>query len=107
MQSKSILNEKRISKEMKLTRIKDLSKNNVSEKVRVAGWLQFKRMGGQFLVLRDSYGYIQVVILDPLVCNSRKLNSYLYLYVYHMFSPDLVCIHFFIFRFYLLLKTFL
>ena len=58
-------------KEKVLKRINELSKENISEKVRVAGWLQFKRMAGQFLVLRDSYGSVQVVISDPLVGTSN------------------------------------
>ena len=45
----------------------DITLENVSERVRINGWLQHKRLGGQFLIVRDAYGTAQVVVQDPLV----------------------------------------
>ncbi|XP_055859210.1 aspartate--tRNA ligase, mitochondrial isoform X2 [Episyrphus balteatus] len=44
----------------------ELSGANVAEKVNIAGWLEFQRMG-KFLVLRDGYGQTQVLLSDK--CN--------------------------------------
>lgn len=45
----------------------DISLENISERIRINGWLQHKRLGGQFLIVRDAYGTAQVVVQDPLV----------------------------------------
>ncbi|ESN98102.1 hypothetical protein HELRODRAFT_193089 [Helobdella robusta] len=49
-----------------------ITKENLSERVKISGWVQYKRMLGQFMVLRDSYGFIQVMVNDPLILISLK-----------------------------------
>lgn len=50
----------------------DISLENISERIRINGWLQHKRLGGQFLIVRDAYGTAQVVVQDPLMMLSLK-----------------------------------
>jgi len=39
-----------------------LTKEHIGQRVSLAGWLQFHRVEGTFLVLRDGYGSTQVFI---------------------------------------------
>lgn len=40
----------------------ELTLENVGEEVKLSGWVEFQRMGGKFIILRDSYGSIQLLI---------------------------------------------
>lgn len=60
------------AKRDRIRRIRDIGRESVSERVRIAGWLMFSRMGGQFIILRDSYGSVQVIVSDPLILVSIK-----------------------------------
>lgn len=42
----------------------ELTSGHVGEVVTLCGWLQFQRMGGRFITLRDAYGITQVTITD-------------------------------------------
>ena len=48
-----------------------LRASDVSKTVRLSGWLQYQRMAGMFIVLRDALGTVQVVMPDQQV---RELN---------------------------------
>lgn len=41
----------------------ELTSDNIGEKVKICGWLEFQRMG-KFFILRDGYGQTQVLITD-------------------------------------------
>jgi aspartyl-tRNA synthetase len=45
----------------------ELRKEHVGQKVTIAGWVQFHRVEGKFLVIRDGYGSVQAIISDE-VC---------------------------------------
>ncbi|CAL1674924.1 unnamed protein product [Lasius platythorax] len=40
----------------------ELTLENVGEEVKLSGWMEFQRMGGKFIILRDSYGSTQLLI---------------------------------------------
>ncbi|KAI0222824.1 Aspartate--tRNA ligase, mitochondrial [Lamellibrachia satsuma] len=42
----------------------ELTSGHVGEEVTLCGWLQFQRMGGRFITLRDAYGTTQVTVTD-------------------------------------------
>ena len=41
----------------------EMTIENVGEEVQLCGWMEFQRMG-KFIVLRDAYGSIQLIIPD-------------------------------------------
>lgn len=45
----------------------ELTHGDISKPVTICGWLQYQRMNGQFIVLRDANGTVQVVINDSKV----------------------------------------
>lgn len=45
----------------------ELTLENVGEEVKLSGWMEFQRMGGKFIILRDSYGSTQLLIPED-VC---------------------------------------
>ena len=45
----------------------DLTSIDVSKRVKISGWLQYQRIGGKFLVLRDACGAVQVAVFDAKV----------------------------------------
>jgi aspartyl-tRNA synthetase len=47
-----------------------LRADDVSKQVKICGWLQYQRMGGLFVVLRDAFGTVQVVMSDPQLAKS-------------------------------------
>ena len=49
----------------------DLSKQHVNENVCLAGWIQFNRFN-KFLILRDRYGSVQLIIKDKKLLNQLK-----------------------------------
>ena len=42
----------------------ELRPSNVSQEVKVSGWLQFQRLNGKFFTLRDGHGVTQVIVPD-------------------------------------------
>lgn len=45
----------------------DLTSADISKHVKLCGWLQYQRMNGRFLVLRDAVGTVQVAVLNSKV----------------------------------------
>lgn len=46
----------------------ELTLKNLGEKVKLCGWIEFQRMG-KFIILRDSYGSIQLLIPKDVCMN--------------------------------------
>lgn len=53
----------------------ELRKEHVGQKVTIAGWIQFHRVEGKFLVIRDGYGSVQAIISDKVRVRSKMTNS--------------------------------
>lgn len=53
-----------------------LRATDVSKQVKISGWLQYQRMGGLFVVLRDAFGTVQVVISDSQVLKYCMCSRY-------------------------------
>jgi len=45
----------------------ELTTVDISKRVSICGWLQYQRMNGRFLVLRDACGTIQIAVLNAKV----------------------------------------
>ena len=45
----------------------ELREDNTGIQVSLCGWLQYKRLSGDFITLRDAYGITQVIFQDDKV----------------------------------------
>ena len=45
----------------------ELRTSDVGKEVTLCGWLQFSRMDGQFIVIKDAHGVTQVTVPEPKV----------------------------------------
>ncbi|KAF4519970.1 hypothetical protein B566_EDAN005470 [Ephemera danica] len=52
-----------------------LRSNDVGRKVTLCGWLQYHRMSGKFIVLRDGYGCTQIIFPDEVVKPDWNLDQ--------------------------------
>ena len=61
-----------------------LTSSDLSQHVVVCGWLQHQRMSGQFLVLRDAFGTVQVVLTsnEVIFCTQFIINSSNFIGIY-------------------------
>lgn len=53
----------------------ELRATNVGEMVILCGWLEYRRMGGKFAVLRDAYGQTQLLVKNDVSDFYRILNK--------------------------------
>ena len=80
----------------------DLRASDADVEVTLYGWLQFKRLTGRFITLRDAYGTTQISLDENSVCH---YDEYLYIivnsklivmskYVF-LFSSENITLHFY------------
>lgn len=52
----------------------ELTRNNIGEKVKICGWLEYQRMG-KFLIIRDGYGQTQVLVTDKVKSLGNQIEN--------------------------------